>query len=949
MNTFSPGLSDSLASVLDNPLPCPHCDSSSHIAGGLCVGCLLETGLDRADEDEAETLTDLLAELRLPDQNWRLGNYEILEEIGRGGMGVIYRARQRHSQRIVAVKRVLSYQADSRETLLRFRREAQAAASLDHSNILPIYEVSESEDGLPFFSMKFAPGGTLQQVAPALRKDPRQGVALVAKVARAVQYAHSKGILHRDLKPGNILLDARGEPLVSDFGLAKWLDTTSDVTRTLTIFGTPGYIAPEQLSGRPLTPAADVYSLGAILFDLLASRPPFLGDHALSVIHQASETPAPKLRSISRTTNRDLETICAKALEREPRERYRSAGAFADDLESWLDGRPVLARRVLPSTRAWRWSRRNPHIIATAAICLALGATAIWFVHAPPENRPRTLLLEQSIAVLPFENLGDEKENQYFSEGVQNEILNDLAKVADLKVISRTSVMQYRSGAARNLREIARTLGVSYVLEGSVQRASERVRVRAQLIDARTDRQIWAEEYDREVADVFALESELAQQIVAKLHVKLSAEEKAAIEEKPTTDVAMYELYLRARDLIDAIAFKGGTQNLLEAKRLLDTAVARDPAFLLAHCQLARAHDDLYLLGIDHTPAQLARADKAVQNVLRLRPNAGEAHLASAQHLYKAYRDYAGARRELNLARRALPNEPFVFVLTGYVDRRQGRWNESTQALEIALKLDPRNLFIFQQLCYNYQYQRRFPDMAAVVDRVASTNPEDVTNRVQRGLIDLLWHANPHPLHVAIQSIATEDPKAEITISNQWMYLALCERDKAAADRVRAIPNATDACRDDAVPFPVAWCEGVASRSARNDQAAHAAFARARTEIEDILRLQPGYPEGLCVLGMIDAALGNKDEAITEGRRAVALLPTSKDSMNGPKLAKYLAVIYAWTGETKQAVEQLTGLTQIPSDVNYGDLRLNPAWDPLRGEPSFESMVASLAPEARKP
>lgn len=279
MTTFSPGLSDSIAGVLDELPRCPHCESSSQIAGGLCVGCLLEAGLNAGDDDESETLTDVLAEVRLPDQNWRLGNYEILEEIGRGGMGVIYRARQRHSRRIVAVKRVLSYHADSRETLARFRREAQAAASLDHPNILPIYEVSESEDGLPFFSMKFAPGGTLQQVAPALRREPRQCVALVARITRAVQFAHSRGILHRDLKPGNILLDGLGEPVVSDFGLAKWLDTASDLTRTLTIFGTPGYIAPEQAtqSAADLKPTADVYSLGAILFDLLAGRPPFLG------------------------------------------------------------------------------------------------------------------------------------------------------------------------------------------------------------------------------------------------------------------------------------------------------------------------------------------------------------------------------------------------------------------------------------------------------------------------------------------------------------------------------------------------------------------------------------------------------------------------------------------------------------------------------------------------
>src|SRR5438067_6263583 len=371
MKTFSPGLSDSIASVIADPRPCPHCDSSSHIAGGLCVGCLLEAGLDPADEGESETLTGILAEVNLPDQNWRLGNYEILEELGRGGMGVIYRARQRHSRRIVAVKRVLSYHSDSRETLARFRREAQAAASLDHPNILPIYEVSESDDGLPFFSMKFAPGGTLQQVAPALRNNPRQCVALVAKITRAVQYAHSHGILHRDLKPGNILLDTRGEPLVSDLGLAKWLDTTSDLTRTLTIFGTPGYIAPEQASGpaAQLKPTADVYSLGAILFDLLSGRPPFLGSHALSVIHQAAENPAPKLRSLSKVADRDPETICARCLEREPSARYHSAHDLAEDLERWLEGRPIIARPVSPPIKLWRWSRRNPVLASACVVC----------------------------------------------------------------------------------------------------------------------------------------------------------------------------------------------------------------------------------------------------------------------------------------------------------------------------------------------------------------------------------------------------------------------------------------------------------------------------------------------------------------------------------------------------------------------------------------------------
>ena len=358
-------------------------------------------------------------------------------------MGVIYRARQRHSRRIVALKRILAHQADSRETLIRFRREAQAAASLDHPNILPIYEVGEDMDGLPFFSMKFAVGGSLRDAAPALRSEPVRSVALMAKVARAVEYAHAQGILHRDLKPGNILLDGGGEPLLSDFGLAKWLDTSGDLTHTLTIFGTPGYVAPEQAEGstQSLRPSTDIYSLGAILFDLLTGRPPFLGGNVLAVIQQAAEKPAPKLRSLTPALDRDLETICAKCLEREPNARYRSAGDLAKDLERWLAHRPIIARPVSAPVRAFGWSRRNPVVAGMAALLLALGtAMGIMTWKSEGTHRPTNI----AIAVLPFENLGQTKESAFFADGIQDGILTKLGRVADLRVISRTSVMPYR-------------------------------------------------------------------------------------------------------------------------------------------------------------------------------------------------------------------------------------------------------------------------------------------------------------------------------------------------------------------------------------------------------------------------------------------------------------------------------------------------------------------------
>src|ERR671919_235525 len=345
---------------------CPQCGSVWRVRPGLCLRCLLSQGMGDADSppEAGETLAEVLGEIEVRDTDWRLGKYQIREEIGRGGMGVVYRARQTHSRRTVALKCVLSYHADSRETLARFRRAAEAAASLDHPNILPIYEVSESQDGLPFFSMKFASGGSLLEAAPALRSDPRRAVAIMIKVARAVQHAHEQGILHRDLKPGNILLDGRDEPMVSDFGLAKWLEPTGRLTHTPSIFGTPGYIAPEQVNGSAghLTAAVDVYGLGAVLFDLLTGRPPFTGEHALKTIQQVTEKPAPKLRTLAPGLDRDLETICAKCLERDPLARYRSAGELAEDLDRWIHGDSIIARPVSPPVHVWRWVRRNPLI-----------------------------------------------------------------------------------------------------------------------------------------------------------------------------------------------------------------------------------------------------------------------------------------------------------------------------------------------------------------------------------------------------------------------------------------------------------------------------------------------------------------------------------------------------------------------------------------------------------
>src|SRR2546427_4884464 len=530
--THSDPRSDS--SATKEPATCEKCGATMRLDTGVCVSCLLREGLKIDSEMSSTVYETVLAEADAPHKSWLLGNYEILEQIGCGGMGVIYRARQRHSRRIVAVKRVLSYRADSEGALQRFRREAQAVASLDHPNILPIYEVSESEDGLPFFSMKFAEKGSLCENVASLRYEPRKCVQLMVKVARAVEYAHSRGVLHRDIKPGNILLNDRDEPLVSDFGLAKLLDGNNDLTRSLTTFGTAGFIAPEQAGDAAvdLTPAADVYSLGAVLFNVLAGRPPFLGSNPVSVIRQASETEAPKLRSLAPSLDRDLETICARCLERDPKARYQSAGDLAADLERWLGGRPIVARPVSPPARIWRWSRRNPKLVGAATAGLLLGAAAVWLFGGDLFRASQFNPPGKSIAVLPFSDPSEAKDQDYLGDGISEEILHTLAQVDGLRVAGRTSSFSLKG---KNTKEVGEKLNVGNVLEGSLQRQGNRVRVTAELTDARNGFRVWTETYDRELNGAFALQDEIARSIVDALKIKFGV--RVSAREQPGSGV----------------------------------------------------------------------------------------------------------------------------------------------------------------------------------------------------------------------------------------------------------------------------------------------------------------------------------------------------------------------------------------------------------------------------
>jgi len=894
-----------------------------------------------------------------------IGHYKISERIGTGGMGDVYLAIDMTAGRKAALKLLPERFTGDAERLKRFQQEAHAVVGLNHPNILTIYEIGE-DHSTHYIASELIEGETLRQRLVRGRMEVGEAVDVAIQVASALAAAHETGIVHRDIKPENIMLRPDGYVKVLDFGIAKLAEQEVPVTIPTdealllvetnlgSILGTVRYMSPEQACGAPVDKRTDIWSLGVVLYEMVTGHAPFTGETPGEAMTSILEKEPPPLTSYITHTPAELQQIISKTLRKEREERYQSAHELLEALQSLrrsMEFKAALER----STKAPLWLRwtRSPSALVLGSLVVVFAVAFPFYWH---RNPTRSSIPEKSVAVLPFANFSDNKENSYFAAAVQDEVLTNLARIADLKVISRTSVVQYKSDAGRNLREIGQALGVAHVVEGSVQRVANRVRVNAQLIDARTDAHLWAETYDRNVADVFAIQTEIAQAIANQLQAKLSPAEKSAIEERPTKDLAAYDLYQRAC-LLYWDAWSNGPYaeaSFFEAASLLDQAITRDPEFFLAYCQLARTHGALFFNGKDHTPARLALADAAIAAAARLRPNSGELHLLLAEHLYHAYLDYDHARAELVLAQRTLPNNEQIFRLMALIDRRQGRWNESVRNYEKALELDPRQTSYLRNTAQIYELQRRFAEAAATLDRVLKLLPQDQTAneydkrevRVERASIDLAWRADPRPLHVAIEAIVTENPAAATEFPYWWFNLALCEHDPVTANRALAAMKPGGLGSGSGESFPRAWFEGLAARARGDAAAARAAFASARVEAETTVREQPDYGPNLCVLGMIDAALGRKEDAIREGRRAVELLPLAKDSIAGAGIMEYLSIIYAWTGEKNLAIDQVAATLQIPSNLNYGTLRLHPFWDPLRGDPRFEKLVASLAPKS---
>jgi serine/threonine-protein kinase len=593
-------------------------------------------------------------------------------------------------------------------------------------------------------------------------------------------------------------------------------------------------------------------------------------------------------------------------------------------------------------------------IVALAAIAiLVVGATAFFVfpslrTHSAIEgSTSNAARQEKSIAVLPFENLSDNKDDAFFADGVQDDVLTKLAGISDLKVISHTSVKNYRGN--QDPRKIGKALGVLHLLDGTVRRYGRKVHVNARLVDARTGTHVWAEEYDRDLNEVFAIETDVAHSVASRLRAKVSANEKIAMEEHPTKDLVAYDLYVRAASLIEESLYYGlsSETNLFKAVELLNQAIARDATFLLAYCQLARAHDAIYWNALDHTPGRLELAKSAVNSALRLNTDSGEARFASALHFYYGYLDYDRARAELAIALRTMPNNARIFELTGYIDRRQARWNDALRNLERAVELDPRNNDILFGTGFTYLCARDYKRAREIANRGLALPTKNNYARLLPVWIDFHEQADTGPWHAVLDKILAENPASARDLTRGRFFVSLCERDAVAAESALATLDypVMNARGIGAVKFSPAYARALVARMKGDTAGAYAAFSAARAQQEEAVRAAPDDASKLCFLGLIDASLGRKEEALREGRRAVELLPSTQDALNGTEVLYFYAVICAWTGERDEAIQQLETLAKLPAGVSYGEIRLDPFWDPLRGDPRFEKIVASLAPK----
>ena len=919
-------------------------DEACHGDKGLCreVESLIAS-YERAEKFIETPAFEVSPELLLDDADaligQQLGHYRIESVLGIGGMGEVYLARDTTLERKVALKLLPRQFTQDRDRLRRFAQEARAASALNHPNIITIHEIGEW-NGAPFIATEYIEGQTLRDYIEKPDRPLSEILEIGVQIAAALAAAHTAGIIHRDIKPANIMLRQDGYIKVLDFGLAKLATTSAprEVTDPGRVMGTVNYMSPEQALGQPVDHRTDIFSLGAILYEMATGHRAFEGDSDAAVYDGILNKAPPPLAEFGAQLPTELDQVIRRALEKDREHRYQAATDLRADLKLLMQrngSTALMATRPHRSARSWlTW--RN----AALAALLIGTLSGLWLWQGPNKLFHTG---KKSIAVLPFENLSADGEDAFFADAVHDEILTNLAKVADLKVISRTSVMGFR-GKQRNLREIANALHVSYVVEGTAQRAAGRVRVMAQLIDARNDVHLWAEKYDREVADIFSIQSDIAQAIANQLQARLTSRERKAFVDRPTNNSAAYEAYLRGLVAGAESSAAGRTK----AARFFNEAVELDRNFALAWARLGIANTVLYYRGLDRTPQRLARAQEAVEMALELQPELEEAQWAQGYYYFRGQGDYTAAHAAFEKTRALFPNDSRILQDMSSVASTLGNYQEAVSLQQQAIELDPRNPDRLFGLGWVYLEQRQFSEARAMLDRALALEPDNARFIVTK--------AATYQAEGDLQAAAEILKPLPLTPADSFLFVTqmqqfLLERryGEAIIQLQAALENPAPTLGEGIARYYILL--GLAQERLGDKESARATYLKGRDKLSALRESEDDSYELANSLALIHAGLGDKKAALEELDKVVKRWPE-----NRPMIAvseEVRAAINARFGDSNASLPALQKLLDTPYfyptrkvPITSALLRVDPIWDPLRNDPRFQKLVVNLSPSS---
>ena len=854
--------------VLGEPEVCGQCQSISRLTNGLCLNCLLRAALaeDEAPADK-EAFKEVLDSVQPREGDWHIADHEILHEIARGGMGVVYQARAPHSNRVVALKCVLAYRDDD-HLVARFRREAETAARLEHPNIIPIYHVGETAEGFPYYTMKYAAAGSLLQARRPLLEHPRQSAALMVKVARAVHYAHEKGVLHRDLKPGNILLDSHGEPLVSDFGLARCEAVSSYLTRSLASFGTPGYIAPEQADGPAanLTAAADVYSLGAILFELLAGRTPFVGENAFAVMKQSALERAPKVRSLAPYVDRDLEIICDRCLERDPADRYQSAARLADDLQSWLDARPIRARPPSALLHARRWVRRNRTLAGTFAIlALVLAGSVLWLIRAQriQAAMAESVVAARSIVVLPLVDLDTVAEDSAATQWVEDSLRGHFARLGPGKIVHGSAPAW---GKVEEIQKAARRNKTRAVLTGTVRNVDGKRRISLRLLDPTQGKTVSSHVLKQnDVRDNFP---EAAQDWARSVYQFLSTDDGSLVpglrpDPAMRDPEASYDI-TAGQNWIDGYTVSGVDR----AIELFKKAIAKQPDSAVAHAWLAMA-----AAGRTHfisDPYYLELGKREAREALRLDGNSIEAHRALAGVYFQEGKFHEALEEQLETIELGGITNGNVCVSIGSSYDMLGRPDRALSWFELAAKLIPQPGAVEPQIGDSWTKLGDDEEAFRIYTRAMESHAGSFRAAIGKAHLHLLRGEFDLARQICVDHIRSLNELGEM--AQVAAQIEFFDKKYSAAQELYEKLAKSDAHGGGAFYGAITYQSALGRiKQESADQAAAEALLRDSLEREtDGLKRQPSNPEAAYRLAAVEASLNLSEAALRHLQQAVS-------------------------------------------------------------------------------